>query len=283
LDSIFDFDAVFQDVTAAGLKAITAFVDSWTSDFRTQIKLVNGWCPKLFFQKESLLDHPMLCKALLDNTEGYAKLGPMCNAMKEELKLAKGLHPLFAEDVLGEVKDAMQLGLQTVGFTFVVFYLVLAIPKATNTTKIQSECSLVRSYVVDKLKVALTDQMEQMLTNLENGEMTIDALKLHFAAVNIKAPASPAASAPTVPPAAPPPTVPPSEVAVEPIVPPAVVAAPTVPPAGVDALAQSPDAAAVLASAAKAADLASLQAYKSSTKRARLSERVQAAKANGAL
>jgi hypothetical protein len=168
----FDAAAIGANLALQVGTVFSTFSDAWTEDLRKQIDAISAFCPPWFLHKETLLEKRDLCLQLLGNTEGYQKLGSLCKHVKDTCKTAKlvGLLPL---DVLNTAKAVASQGIETVAYTFVVFYVYTELPKMTSLLAIQQACGAIRTYVCDKLHVALTDQMQEWMEALEKGDMTI--------------------------------------------------------------------------------------------------------------
>jgi hypothetical protein len=207
LDGRIDASAIGRNLALEVDTVFATFSASWSDNLRKQTDAISGFCPPWFLHKETLLEKRDVCLQLLNNTEGYQKLGALCKNVKDICKTAKLAPGLLPPDVLNMGKAVAGQGIETVAYTFVVFYIYTELPKMTSLLAIQQACGTIRTYVCDKLHVTPTDQMQEWMQALEKGDMTIANLiektKAAGAVANAPANASSSSSSGLLPVAAP--------------------------------------------------------------------------------
>ena len=133
--------------------------------------------------------------------------------------------PFLPIELTKAAKTAIENGIVTVAYTFIVFYLCKEMIKVDNIVAMKKACNTVRFHVVQKHKVPLSSEIDTLLLDLERGDATAETLLDIFkkkepeesvaATEEVKEPR--AALADKIEPAPPAPSAPPT--AVEPIEP----------------------------------------------------------------
>ena len=119
--------------------------------------------------KDTLLEQPDVCKAMLGNGE-YQKIGPAVDILTEMKKNISsmsndGAGPVINAMVWKKMKEAISHGTSTVAATFAVWQIHSAIPAITNDAA--------RAVAVDNLKISL----QKRLPILHLGKSIADGLE----------------------------------------------------------------------------------------------------------
>ena len=119
---------------------LDAFYCMATGQIENQRKLIEGWCPARQHLKDTILEHPDVITALLNN-DNYGKISPAVTKLRKFLDMARrvgrdGHGPILNSDIYKAALDHVALGTDTVCMTFAVFH-VKKITKISNV-KIRS-------------------------------------------------------------------------------------------------------------------------------------------------
>ena len=100
----------------------------WKADLDQMCSLMDGMCPAWMPVRETMLSNDEVCKALLANTENYGKIGPLANEMKAQIAFFNSIRQdslgyLVPKTDIEKCRTACTLGVETLGFTFVIHHI----------------------------------------------------------------------------------------------------------------------------------------------------------------
>jgi hypothetical protein len=190
LHGMFDIDykAVQDSVLVECFAILQCYGNSWTNDIAELKLIINSSFPVWEHCRETLCTCPDLVLALTSNPD-YPSIGPLCNQLREMLKLVK----FVTNDSLGFMVDpnmmkggasVVDLGVETVAFTYLLTSTTVHWKTITSVLKAQEAVNHLRSEI-GKCKVKLTEQMEGILCDWEEGRMLPSALEALSASVDV--------------------------------------------------------------------------------------------------
>ena len=97
---------------------------------------------------DTLLTNKELCKTLLGNTDNYQRIGPLCTELTDLVKLFKNLHSdghgvVINPGLLKLAKEREKLGVETVAYTYILFYVRNEFPKISNLFLMSNDFTLI--------------------------------------------------------------------------------------------------------------------------------------------
>jgi len=129
--------------------------------------------------------------ALVDN-KNYCAIGPLASELTEQIALIKSVHVdragfLMETALLKRCQEAIERGVETVAFTFLLFNTHRQWPKTlTNVPVARTAVKDLRAELV-KTKVMLTTQMSKLLDAFACGDMLPDRVAARSAAAAAEA------------------------------------------------------------------------------------------------
>ena len=176
-DSKVDAFKAGKTLLQCSLALQSEYGDRWTKNAEALAELLSSFQPAgWMLAKEDLFSNDEVCRALLANMDGYKKTGALVSEAKATLKLLKQLAIVDSQfpgatPILVDVSTQKKLktlsadGIQLVCFTYAVHFVRKEIPEYGNE-KIAQGVTSIRSKF-NTHGVDITDQLNEILTNLE--------------------------------------------------------------------------------------------------------------------
>ncbi|CAK0899474.1 unnamed protein product [Prorocentrum cordatum] len=155
------------------------FAETWTKDLESLCEQVEASCPNYAPVRESLLSNDVMIETLTNNPK-YGGIGKLTSLMKEYRRLVKVLHAdrqpaLISAEVTKKTKELIDLGVETVAFTFFIWKVKVAWKDVVNPTLAKKNVEQLRLELKPS-GVTLTQQMEDYLKAWGDGVAPSDAV-----------------------------------------------------------------------------------------------------------
>lgn len=178
LDDSFDLGVLTDAMIKDAVTLVENFGNQWSRDIKTLSDTLEKACPNWSVHRETLLTNTEMVEAMCSNPL-YGHIGPLQQKLNHYMKMIKSLHAdrrgaVVEATLVSTAKTLTDLGVETVAFTFFLYKLTRTFKMIENPTILAKEVAKLR----EELKpsgVVLTEQMEQRLEALANGEMVAEA------------------------------------------------------------------------------------------------------------
>lgn len=179
-DLIQSYDTMHSIMMRHKQRVLKSCGDTWDADIRKLTAQIEDWCPRWEPFRESLLDpeHAHVVSSMCDNPK-YAAIGMVCGEPRKYVKRVRLIHAdkhgsVVALETLDAGAKMSDHGIETVGYTFVVYTLSRQLPSLTNQVLITRAIEQMRSDVKPS-GITLTQQMQRAIEKWERGEILRDA------------------------------------------------------------------------------------------------------------
>ena len=170
-DTCADFGAVVASCDNESRRLQAAFSAAWSKDLQQMLGVMDAFCPKWEDKRETLCTETELVKQLANmKKEHYEAIGPLCNRLRAQLKLAKSFkEPAMIDASLGkEVMGKCDFAVETVAFVFFFHH--------TENLWLTIDNPAVAARNVDKMEkeladtgAVITDEMQDLLDRWRSG------------------------------------------------------------------------------------------------------------------
>ena len=181
LDDWCEVNDVHQELVAAVDVLQEGYAATWQASMRSVAQALRDCCPAWQHARDTLLSNKDLIDQLCANvTKHYSKIGPLASELKEQVKLAKAVHADGHGQVLSKISDArsdflkdmgdvISFGVDTVGYTYLVYTIVNDLVPERDLQKRITKIGALKTKLCVHHKVKLTDQMAHVLDELAVG------------------------------------------------------------------------------------------------------------------
>ena len=185
LDPVVQPGLIEPALVTESLSIQARFGESWTRDLTILNRLVEESCPNWQPYRETLLSNDAVVKTLLDNPK-YGQIGKLTSTMQVQLDLLKKVHSdrlgaLVPAALTKQSRELMDLGVETVAFTFFFFEVKVSWNNVVNLTVAQKNVEALRKELAPS-NVVLTEEMRAHLKAWEDGDTLPDAVAARAAA-----------------------------------------------------------------------------------------------------